>query len=78
VRYYQATALVQELQRAREELQLERTFARLDRYAVIILDDIGYVKKSEAETHVLFGVYPGFPTVKGENLTDLICIENFL
>lgn len=54
VRYYQATALVQELQRARQELQLERVFARLDRYAVIILDDIGYVKKSEAETHVLF------------------------
>jgi DNA replication protein DnaC len=34
--------------------QLERMFARLDRYAVIILDDIGYVKKSVAETHVLF------------------------
>ena len=34
VRHYQATALVQELQRAREELQLERVFARLDRYAV--------------------------------------------
>lgn len=31
-----------------------RVFARLDRYSVIILDDIGYVKKSEAETHVLF------------------------
>lgn len=54
VRYYQATALVQELQRARNELQLEKVFNRLDRYAVIILDDIGYVKKSEAETHVLF------------------------
>jgi len=54
VRYYQATVLVQELQRARTELQLERSFARLDRYAVLVLDDIGYVKKSEAETHVLF------------------------
>ncbi|MCB2184764.1 MAG: IS21-like element helper ATPase IstB [Desulfobulbaceae bacterium] len=54
VRYYQATALVQELQRARHELQLERMFARLDKYAIIILDDIGYVKKSETETHVLF------------------------
>ena len=52
--YYQATALVQELQRARNELQLEKVFNRLERYAVIILDDIGYVKKSEAETHVLF------------------------
>ena len=26
----------------------------LDRYSVIVLDDIGYVRKSEAETHVLF------------------------
>jgi DNA replication protein DnaC len=54
VRYYQATALVQELQRARNELQLERLFARLDKYAVIVMDDICYVKKSETETHVLF------------------------
>ncbi|MCK5228936.1 MAG: IS21-like element helper ATPase IstB, partial [Desulfobulbaceae bacterium] len=54
VRYYQSTALVQELQRARHELQLGKLFARLDRYGVIILDDIGYVRKSEAETHVLF------------------------
>lgn len=53
-RYYPATSLVQELQRARNELQLEKMFASLDKYAVIILDDIGYVKKSEAETHVLF------------------------
>jgi len=54
VRYYQATALVQELQRARAELLLEKAFARLDKYRALILDDIGYVKKSDAETHVLF------------------------
>jgi DNA replication protein DnaC len=54
VRYCQATALVQELQRARDDLQLEKLFARLDKYSVLILDDIGYVRKSEAETHVLF------------------------
>lgn len=54
VRYYQATALVQELQRARAELLLEKAFTRLDKYRVLILDDIGYVKKSDAETHVLF------------------------
>ena len=54
VRYYQATTLVQELQRARNELQLERLLARLDKYTVIVLDDIGYVRKSEAETHALF------------------------
>ena len=42
------------MQKARNELQLERFFARLDRYGVIIIDDIGYVKKSDGETHVLF------------------------
>jgi len=54
VRYYQSNALVQELQQARNDLQLERLFARLDRYAVLILDDIGYVKKNDTETHALF------------------------
>jgi len=54
VRYYQATVLVQELQRARDELLLEKLFHRLDKFKVIIVDDIGYVRKSEAETHALF------------------------
>lgn len=27
---------------------------RLDKYQAIIIDDIGYVKKTDAETHVLF------------------------
>lgn len=54
VRYYQAIVLVQELQRARDDLRLEKLFARLDKYSVLILDDLGYVRKSEAETHVLF------------------------
>ena len=54
VRYYPATSLVQELQRARNDLQIETLLGKLDRYAVLILDDIGYVRKSEAETHVLF------------------------
>jgi len=54
VRYYQATALVQELQRARDELLLEKLLLRLDKFKVILIDDIGYVRKSEAETHVLF------------------------
>ena len=54
VRHYTATTLVQELQKARAELNLEKALAKLDKYPVIILDDLGYVKKSEAETHVLF------------------------
>ena len=54
VRHYTATTIVQELQKARAELHLESTLTKLDKYPVIILDDLGYVKKSEAETHVLF------------------------
>ena len=54
VRYFTTTALVQELQLARTELRLESTLQKLDKYRVLILDDFGYVKKSEQETHVLF------------------------
>lgn len=54
VRHFPAVALVQMLQQARHELRLDDALHKLDKYAVIILDDIGYVRKSEAETHVLF------------------------
>jgi len=54
VRYYPATALVQELQRARDAYRLEDHLHRLDKYGVILLDDLGYVKRSQGETHVLF------------------------
>ncbi len=50
VRHFTTTALVQEMQQARADLQLERCLAKLDKYAVLVLDDLGYVKKSEAET----------------------------
>lgn len=35
-------------------LQLHPLLKKLDRYDLLVLDDIGYVKKSEAETSVLF------------------------
>lgn len=54
VKFMTATALVQSLQKAREELGLTDALNRLDKYAVIILDDIGYVKKSDMESQVLF------------------------
>lgn len=54
VRHFSTTALVQQMQLARADLGLENYLAKLDKYAVIILDDMGYVKKTEAETHVLF------------------------
>lgn len=54
VRYFATTALVQQLQLARTQLRLEDALHKLDRYAALILDDFGYVKKSEQETQVLF------------------------
>ncbi len=54
VRHYTTTALVQQLQQAREQLQLEDGLQKLDKYRVLILDDFGYVKKSDQETYVLF------------------------
>jgi DNA replication protein DnaC len=54
VRYFATTALVQQLQLARAQLHLEDALHKLDKYAVLILDDFGYVKKTEQETHVLF------------------------
>lgn len=47
-------ALVQELQLAKQEYQLQKALDKLDRFKLLILDDIGYVKKDEAETSVLF------------------------
>ena len=54
VKWFNATYLVQQLQQAKKELQLMQFMSRLDRYKTLIIDDIGYVKKSDGETHVLF------------------------
>ncbi|MCP4206375.1 MAG: ATP-binding protein [Shimia sp.] len=54
VRHYTTTALVQQLQQARERLQIEDALQKLDKYKVLILDDFGYVKKSDQETFVRF------------------------
>lgn len=54
VRYEAASALVQQLQIAKQELRLADALRKLDKYRLLIIDDIGYVKRSEAETSVLF------------------------
>ena len=46
--------LVQRLQVARRELALEAAITKLDRYDLLVLDDIAYVTKDHAETSVLF------------------------
>lgn len=52
--FMQTTSLVQKLQQARAEYRLPEAIAKLSRIPLLILDDIGYVKKDDAETSVLF------------------------
>jgi DNA replication protein DnaC len=52
VMFARTTDLVQRLQVARRELMLESAIAKLDRYDLLILDDIAYVTKDQAETSV--------------------------
>ena len=54
VKFMTATNLVQNLQCAKESLRLPEVLARLNKYTVLIIDDIGYVKKDSHETMVLF------------------------
>jgi DNA replication protein DnaC len=54
VLFMRANDLVQRLQVARRELALENAIAKLDKYHLLILDDIAYVSKDQAETSVLF------------------------
>ena len=54
VLFFRTTELVQRLQRARHDLALENMLARLDKFDLLILDDLAYVRKDQAETSVLF------------------------
>jgi DNA replication protein DnaC len=46
--------LVEKLLNAKKELTLENALKRLDRFDVVVLDDIGYVQQSREEMEVLF------------------------
>ena len=50
----QTFKLVQQLLAAKKELRLDKELKELDRYPVIILDDIGYVQQDREEMEVLF------------------------
>lgn len=54
VLFTRTTDLVQKLQSARRDLELESAIAKLDKFHLLILDDIAYVAKDQAETSVLF------------------------
>ena len=54
VLFTRTSDLVQKLQVARRELALENAINRLDRFDLLILDDLAYVARDQAETSVLF------------------------
>ena len=54
VLFTRTTDLVQKLQVARRELGLEAAIGKLDKFHLLILDDLAYVTKDQAETSVLF------------------------
>lgn len=54
VKFTAATVLTQQLLKAREQLQLNSLLKKLDKYELLIVDDIGYVKPTNAEGQVLF------------------------
>src|SRR5208282_982165 len=54
VLFTRTSDFVQKLQVARRELALEAAINRLDRFHLLILDDLAYVSKDQAETSVLF------------------------
>src|SRR3974390_637625 len=54
VLFMPTSQLVQQLLAAKKELRLESELKRLDRFAAVILDDIGYVQQDRQEMEVLF------------------------
>ena len=54
VMFTRTTDLVQRLQMAHRELRLESVLEKLNRYDLLILDDLAYVRKDRDETRVLF------------------------
>jgi DNA replication protein DnaC len=54
VLFTRTTDLVQQLQAARQDLKLASAVEKLDKYHLLVLDDLSYVQKSQAETSVLF------------------------
>ena len=56
VLYTSACQLVQELLRAKQAFQLDHAIKRLDRFEVLVIDDLSYVTCDRNETDVLFAL----------------------
>ncbi len=56
VRFYTVTSLVTQLLESREEKSLEKLHKQLERFDLLILDELGYVPFSKAGAELLFDV----------------------
>ena len=54
VLFMRTSELVQRLQAARRDLRLPSELAKLDRFDLLILDDLSYARRDQTETSVLF------------------------
>ena len=54
--YTTACSLVQELLRAKQAMQLDQAIKKLDRFEVLVIDDISYLACERVETDVLFAL----------------------
>jgi DNA replication protein DnaC len=55
-RFFPATTLVQLLQKAKAAYDLPAMLQKLDRYALLVIDDISCVRRSELESSALFAL----------------------
>lgn len=54
VLFMRCSDLVQRLQAARRDLRMPQELTKLDRFDLLVLDDLSYVRRDQAETSVLF------------------------
>lgn len=54
VLFSRCSDIVQRLQAARRDMRLPQELTKLDRYDLLILDDLSYVRRDQPETSVLF------------------------
>ncbi len=54
VYYSQTSMILQRMEQARRDARLPEWFRKMERYDVIILDDIGYADKTKVDTGLLF------------------------
>jgi len=57
VRFFTAAGLINELEQAQKEYQLDRLLKKLDKTDLLICDELGYVSFSRTGAELLFGVF---------------------